>query len=668
MRKFLVIIVGMTAFCGVHAQMTSATSNATGNGTVHFLYYIPNRAPSAAGYPLIISLAGVGEEGDGSPGDLQNLYVGGVPKKIHDGVDMIFSYTNTTPTGSTTTTDGFVVMAPQLPKLADWQNYFVDEMLDYASKHFNIDPNRIFLTGYSLGGIGTWRYAFTSPNINKFAGIVPISSNSTLTNCNLSGTRVAVWAFQGGSDGTFGGTAEHDIVTTINNCSNISVPAIDTIYASYTHGTDFWDNVVYSPTNNRQYPNIYQWMLKVNRGLVPATNAAPVPVIAGGPVINLTAPVRDKDFPVLSATTSHDDDDLIIDYLWEQTGGTTVSLANRQWPVATVASSSTIGHTVGTYNFRLRVKDYLTSVAGHTAFAPLTVNISLPSGTTHTAPAVLAGGPINLAIGQVPPGISGYAMTYGNSNIQSYNWRFIDGPQAAGITNFDGSPYAPNSGNNIRVTNTDKGGTYRFEFSTANNFGEVGRDTLIVNRAGALLPVSYSYLNGRNTGSSNVISWATTSEINSERFDIQRSTDGVNFVVIGSVQSKGGSVETAYSFEDAKAPTGNSYYRLSQVDKDGHSALSQTIAITNSARIGLFVEKYPNPVHDNLTVTMQGTVNGPLKMIVADMQGKVLLQQNWQKDLSQLKKVINVASLQNGVYQVIITIGQEKKVSSFVKY
>ncbi|MES1226276.1 MAG: alpha/beta hydrolase-fold protein, partial [Bacteroidota bacterium] len=229
MKRILASVIFLVFAFSVNAQMTAGSIVTPSNGTVHLLYYTPpNYRSSGAGHPLIISLGGVGEQGDGSSSDLNNLYSGGIPKKIHDGSNMMFSYT----ASASPTTDGFVVVAPQLPKtFGDWQNYFIDAALDYANAHFNIDPSRIFLTGYSLGGIGAWNYATTSPNINKFAGMVPISCNSQNNSfCNIANNKVAVWAFQGGSDGTFGGTTQHGYVTQINACSNLIVPAVDTIF------------------------------------------------------------------------------------------------------------------------------------------------------------------------------------------------------------------------------------------------------------------------------------------------------------------------------------------------------------------------------------------------------------------------------------------------------
>jgi len=55
-------------------------------------------------------------------------------------------------------------------------------------------------------------------------------------------------------------------------------------------------------------------------------------------------------------------------------------------------------------------------------------------------------------------------------------------------------------------------------------------------------------------------------------------------------------------------------------------------------------------------------------MVIADMQGKTVIQQQWQMNQSLLKRTIDVSALQNGVYHIIITIGGEKQITGFVKY
>jgi len=691
MRKFLLgVIFVFTAFC-MKAQLTLQQytyATAPGDHIIHFYQFKPpHYAASGPGSPLIISLAGIGEQGNGTT-EITNLFIGGLPRLLNAGATMEFNWGGKT--------EGFVVLAPQLPKGAAWSNPYTDGMIQYAIANLNVDPNRIFLTGYSLGGVGVWDYATTTTNPIKLAGIAPISAgypSGAGSYCNIAQNQVATWAFHSLDDGNYSWTIPVDIVNQINSCSGLVVPAVDTVYPDGAHA--IWDPRVYDTTNNTHYPNLYQWMLKVNRGINVANDAIPVPVVAGGTVTNLLAPVKQKNFPVLDGSGSTDDD-IIMDYLWYQTGGPTSYLGpdrdhiRNQWPTVAVNTPNQFAMEAGSYAYLFRVKDYLTSKlkgvgpATHTVVTPVTINISIPA-SGHAAPATDAGGTQTLAAGtgaglnswnQIGRAFAytcttcGYTCT--NCELKSYNWIQLPGADGGPVRiplnayNNPGTPYTAGAGE-VSIYNIVTAGVYKFQFSATNKANDIGADTLTIIKLAGALPVTYSYFNGQNNGDKNILTWATTSEINSARFDVLSSSDGLNFTVAGAITAKGGSVLTEYSFEDNNSAFGITYYRLSQVDKDGHTSLSKTIAV-NNRKTGIYIEKYPNPVHDNLTVTIQGNTNGNVQVVIADMQGKTILQQQWQKELSLLKKTLSVVGLQNGVYQMIISIGQEKKVSSFVKF
>ncbi|SEI52312.1 Por secretion system C-terminal sorting domain-containing protein [Dyadobacter sp. SG02] len=97
------------------------------------------------------------------------------------------------------------------------------------------------------------------------------------------------------------------------------------------------------------------------------------------------------------------------------------------------------------------------------------------------------------------------------------------------------------------------------------------------------------------------LSWATSEETNSDRFDIQRSRNGKEWKVIGSVKSEGESkVIRPYSFIDVKPIAGANLYRLKMIDRDSTFAFSSIKNVRFDNLIASSI--YPNPVTDMLSV------------------------------------------------------------------
>ena len=104
-------------------------------------------------------------------------------------------------------TQSFLVLSPQLNyNYGSWQNFYVDEMLKYAKNNLRVDVNKIYLTGLSLGGGGTWKYASASTaNASQFAAIAPVCGTCDYSNlCNISQSNTPVWAFHALDDGVVG--------------------------------------------------------------------------------------------------------------------------------------------------------------------------------------------------------------------------------------------------------------------------------------------------------------------------------------------------------------------------------------------------------------------------------------------------------------------------------
>ena len=112
------------------------------------------------GLPLLIYLHGAGERGD-CPEVLDHIARHGIPRLITEGREI-----------------PAVVLCPQCPTAFVWDNIpdKVKALIDETAKAFSVAPDRILLTGSSMGGFGTWMLAMTYPTL--FAAIAPISGGA----------------------------------------------------------------------------------------------------------------------------------------------------------------------------------------------------------------------------------------------------------------------------------------------------------------------------------------------------------------------------------------------------------------------------------------------------------------------------------------------------------
>src|SRR5690606_17378627 len=103
----------------------------------------------------------------------------------------------------------------------------------------------------------------------------------------------------------------------------------------------------------------------------------------------------------------------------------------------------------------------------------------------------------------------------------------------------------------------------------------------------------------RNVGSANVIDWNTFSEEVTDRFELERSTDGKSFSRIYEKRANGEA--SRYTYTDYNAMTGINYYRLRMIESNGSATYSETVtALVKSG--GFEVQAFPNPVSHDLTV------------------------------------------------------------------
>ena len=175
----------------------------------------------------------------------------------------------------------------------------------------------------------------------------------------------------------------------------------------------------------------------------------------------------------------------------------------------------------------------------------------------------------------------------------------------------------------------------------------------------ALLPVEFLEFEGKRINYSQIdLIWSTKSELNSLKFEIERSTDAINFKNIGELASLNNtSITSDYKFIDKNAPKFLCYYRLKQIDLDGSFEYSSVIKVDaeqeNSIRI------YPNPTNGKLWLA--GEEVEEFKINILNIAGKRV--HNFSKNGNS----IDISDLPRGIYIVNITTENNSHIEKIVR-
>jgi hypothetical protein len=346
MKKLYLLTLSVVLLVSVSkAQQNSYVSPA---GTKFLVYTPPSYSTGSQAHPLLISLHGKGEMGD----DINNLTVGNgnqQPSRL--------IYLNRWPKDLP-----FIVLSPLFTPPPDdpmpqWPAAYIDEVVNYVIANYRVDLSRVYVTGLSLGGTGTWTYAAAYPQ--KVAAILPISGRSDLTKaCAVK--NIPAWVFHGDGDPTVTMQYSIDMITAINSCkvSALYKRKLSILYGRAHQG---WNEIYNGSNGNR----IYEWLLKFTKNNT--TNTAPY-VNAGA---DRTVMMRAGSFHLYG--DYFDSDGTITSVLWKQVSGTPLSLANTTSEFFRLNALQP-----GTYEFELSATDNHGAVSSDRVKLTVVASTSLP--------------------------------------------------------------------------------------------------------------------------------------------------------------------------------------------------------------------------------------------------------------------------------------------------
>ena len=211
----------------------SATLNRQITLHMNYLLYLPeDYGKEQKRWPLMIFLHGAGERGD----DLNKVKVHGPPKLIEQGKEF-----------------PFIIISPQCPDDIWWPTMIetVMALIDETIENYDVDESRIYLTGLSMGGYGTWTIASTYPD--RFAAIAPIcGAGMPIIADKLKA--MPIWAFHGDEDPTVDPDESRKMVDSVNAAGG---NAKLTMYEGVGH--DSW-------TQTYDNGELYDWFLRHKKG------------------------------------------------------------------------------------------------------------------------------------------------------------------------------------------------------------------------------------------------------------------------------------------------------------------------------------------------------------------------------------------------------------------
>jgi dienelactone hydrolase len=201
-----------------------------------YLVHVPQTKPAdpQAKYPLMLFLHGSGERGS----NLNAVKDHGPPMILRDQPNWAFK-------------DQFIIVSPQCPENQVWEPLLLRDLLDEVSAKYPVDPDRVYLTGLSLGGEGTWDLAEWFPD--RFAALAPVAGGGDPADAARI-AEIPTWVFHGALDPTVKIENAYQMVQALRD---LHARVRFTVYPDYGHNS--WDPAY-------DDPRLYEWMLQQRRG------------------------------------------------------------------------------------------------------------------------------------------------------------------------------------------------------------------------------------------------------------------------------------------------------------------------------------------------------------------------------------------------------------------
>lgn len=162
------------------------------------------------------------------------------------------------------------------------------------------------------------------------------------------------------------------------------------------------------------------------------------------------------------------------------------------------------------------------------------------------------------------------------------------------------------------------------------------------------------------------LDWETATEIQNEKFIVEKSNDGYRFEAIGEVLGQGNSTDRiVYSFVDEKPAAGLNYYRLKQLDFDGSYTYTDIVK-ASFYEDGFISNISPNPIKSNMILNIQSEKSSDFNILISDMNGRNVLSFATRIEAGNNTLEYDMQGLGTGVYLLTINDGNNYRTQKIV--
>ncbi|MFT3936230.1 MAG: T9SS type A sorting domain-containing protein [Chitinophagaceae bacterium] len=267
-----------------------------------------------------------------------------------------------------------------------------------------------------------------------------------------------------------------------------------------------------------------------------------------------------------------------------------------------------------------------------------------------------------------------------DESISSYTITSIPGSSKGTITYNNGTSYVavaagqvltPAQAASLKFTPAlTYTGNAVFTFTATDNRGLVSNaSNFTIPVTSSVLPVTFTLFEATLNNNAVVLTWTTQQEVNSDKFIVQKSTDGNTWVTVTEVAAAGNSnIARNYKAVDAQ-PASVNYYRLKEVDLDGAFIFSQVVKVAKAANNDISIKVFPNPVTNIATISTNSNTSKTVSVKVFNSNGVMVKEFSKQLNIGINNiDIPSVNTLAAGMYTVMMNNGNEQpSVARFIK-